>query len=118
MAFDKKINKLGTLMTLSTILLIFIGNYMSFQLLSSISVTNYFILKQLYPLLTDKNFNRRVLRRRIDSFIARLNTEFIGFHCWFYIKFKRYTFYEYLIGLSSTYLLYINYKSIASYELN
>ena len=73
--------------------------------MSSISTTNTSILMNLYPILVDKNFKKLKLRLRIDSFIARLNTEYIGFHCLLFIKFKRLSFYEYLIGLSGTYCL-------------
>ena len=83
----------------------FIINYIIYDKMSSISTTNTSILKNLYPILVDKNFRKLKLRLRIDSFIARLNTEYIGFHCWFSIKFKRLSFYEYLIGLSGTYFL-------------
>ena len=106
--FDINTNKFGTLCTFLLAIFIFIGNYISFQLLSSISNTNHSFLKLLYPLLTDSNFNRNALRRRIDSFIARLNTEYIGFYCLYYMKFMNKTFYEYLIGISSTYFLISN----------
>ena len=80
----------------------FIVNYIIYDQMSSISTTNTSILMNLYPILVDKNFKKLKLRLRIDSFIARLNTEYIGFHCLLFIKLKRLAFYEYLIGLTGT----------------
>ena len=120
-AFDNMTSKFGTLLTIILALMVFSGNYMSFLLLSSISNTNHLFLKYLYSLLIDNNFNQRVLRRRIDSFIARLNIEFIGFLCLSLMKFESSSFYEYLIGLSSTYFLISinnNYNVIRVFKMN
>ena len=119
--FDSKTNKSGTLFMFITAIITFMGNYISFQMLSSISNTNHLFLKHLYPLLTDNSFNRPALRRRIDSFIARLNTEYIGFNCLYFMKFENMTFYEYIIGLSSTYFLVTtnqNYNAIRIFKKN
>ena len=108
-AFNINTSLIGLIALILTLLLNLFLNYIVFEKLSSISITNICILEHLYPILTDKNFQNFRLRLNIDSFIARINnTEFIGFRCLHYIKFERKAFYSYMIGLSSTYFLVYN----------
>ena len=38
------------------------------------------IVKLLHPIQIDKRFKTRLMRLKIDSLIARLNKEFVGFY--------------------------------------
>ena len=102
---DGSIEKTIKFSLLLTLFFNVIINYIIFNKMTAISTTNTSILYNLYPILVDKNFKKLKLRLRIDSFIARLNTEFIGFHCWLFIKFKRLAFFEYLFCISGTFFL-------------
>ena len=66
---------------------------------------NNIIVKLLHPIQFDKRFKTRQMKLKIDSLIAKLNEEFVGFYCLYAIKFNRKSFYQYIIGLSTTYLL-------------
>ena len=51
------------------------------QLSASITVRNKSIHKYLYPMFCSKRIIKIRTKLTIDSFIARLNTQFIGFYC-------------------------------------
>ena len=79
------------------------------QLSASITVRNKTIPRYLYPMF----FNERNLKLRtklkIDSFIARLNQQFIGFYCFNLFKFTKLAFYQYAFSVTSTYILVFNF---------
>ena len=105
-AIDGNTSLIGSFVLILILLLNVFINYIIFASISSLSIKKDQILESLYPILTEKNIIGFRLRLRIDSFIARVNTEFIGFHCLNYIKFERKAFCSYIIGLSSTYILF------------
>ena len=83
-------------------------NYVTYWKTSSICLMKEIIVKLLYPIQFDKPDNTRLTkltRCKIDSFVARLNTEFVGFHVLYAIKFTKLSFYNYILGISSTYFL-------------
>ena len=83
-------------------------NYTIYWVASSICLMNKKIVKLLYQIQFDKSLNTRMTRLtrlKINSFVARLNKEFVGFHCLYSIKFTKRSFYNYLLGISTTYFL-------------
>ena len=86
-------------------------NYIMYWMASSLCLMNKVIVELLYPIQSDKTHNTRLTRLTrfsIDSFVDRLNTEFVGFHCLYAIKFTKLSFYNYILGISSTYFLLMN----------
>ena len=89
--------------------------FMINQLSASITVRNKSIHKYLYPMFCNepkiklkiKTSLKTKLRTKlaIDSFIARLNTQFIGFYCFNLFKFTKMTYYQYALSVSTCYFL-------------
>ena len=102
--------------------LIFIINH----LCTSITTANQSIAKYLYKVFNDLNFNRLThgsvglnlnynfgqlsninIHMKIDSFIARLNEEYIGFYCFNLFPFTKLAYFQYLyIFMTSFVLIY------------
>ena len=78
------------------------------QLSASITVRNKSIHKYLYPMFCSKMKIRIRTKLTIDSFIARLNTQFIGFYCFNLFPFTKRVFYEYALIVSTCYILITN----------
>ena len=55
---------------------------------------NHLIVKLLYPIQFDKKPKKLTNKLKIDSLIARLNKEFVGFNCLYFIKFTKLSFYQ------------------------
>ena len=98
-------NWLGKVLGLVSGFIGFSTNYLIYYMASSICLMNDIIANLLYPIQFDKRFKSRRMKLKIDSLIARLNEEFVGFDCLYAIKFNRMSFYQYILGLTSTYLL-------------
>ena len=75
------------------------------QLSASITVRNKSIHKYLYPMFFSNMKIRIRTKLTIDSFIARLNTQFIGFYCFNLFKFDKMAFYQYAFTVSTCYFL-------------
>ena len=58
------------------------------------------IAKLLYPIQFNKKPKKLTNKLKLNSFIARLNKEFVGFKCLYFIKFTELSFYNYMLGLS------------------
>lgn len=99
---DRQTSTGGKIIAIYYLIIIVLGNLIVFYFPSTISTTNTKILKCLYPIVVDNNINNTKLKRRIDSFIARLNTEFIGFKC-LNIKFKQINFFKYIMAITSAF---------------
>ena len=56
------------------------SNYIVFYMASSICSMNKVIVKHLHPIQFDKRYKTRQMKLKIDSFIDRLNEEFVGFY--------------------------------------
>ena len=100
---------LTRIIALFNLLLVFTFNYIMYWKASSICLMNKVIVKHLHPIQSDKTDNTRLTRLtrlRIDSFVDRLNNEFVGFQCLYSIEFTRMSFYEYALGISGTYFLF------------
>ena len=69
-----------------------INAYIMNQLSASITVRNKSIYKYLYIIFCSKRIIRIRTKLTIDSFIARLNTQFIGFYCFDLFKFTKMAF--------------------------
>ena len=85
-----------------------VGIFIINQISASITVRNKSIHKYLYPMFC--NGRQRKLRTKlsIDSFIARLNTQFIGFYCFNLFPFTKMAFYQYGFTVSTSYFLVTN----------
>ena len=90
-------------------LLLFIaGNVNAFiinQISASITVRNKSIPRYLYPIFCCRREIRIQTKLKIDSFIDRLNNEFIGFYCFNLFKFTKMAFYQYAFTISTCYFL-------------
>ena len=75
------------------------------QLSASITVRNKSIHKYLYIIFCSKRIIRIRTKLTIDSFIARLNTQFIGFYCFNLFPFTKMAFYEFVFTVSTCYFL-------------
>ena len=75
------------------------------QISASITVRNKSIHKYLYPMFCSKRKTRIRTKLSIDSFIARLNTQFIGFYCFNLFEFTKMAFYQYAFSVSTCYFL-------------
>ena len=66
---------------------------------------NIDIPKTLYPLFCINRFNDKRLLLKLDEFILSLNENYVGFHCFNLFTFTKISFYQYIFGLSITYIL-------------
>ena len=66
---------------------------------------NLYIPRKLYPLFCINRFNDKRLLLKLDEFILSLNENFVGFHCFNLFAFTKMSFYQYIFGLSITYIL-------------
>ena len=79
------------------------------QISASISVRNKLFPRYLYPVFCWKrNISIRMVLK-IDSFINRLNEQFVGFYCFNWFKFTKMAFYQYALTISSSYILISNF---------
>ena len=79
------------------------------QLSASITVRNKSIPRYLYPMFFNERNVKLRTKLKIDSFIARLNKQFIGYYCFNLFKFTKLAFYQYAVTISSTYILVFNF---------
>ena len=82
-----------------------IGIFIINQISASITVRNKSIHKYLYPMFICERKTKIRTKLSIDSFIARLNTQFIGFYCFNLFKFTKMAFYQYAFTVSTSYFL-------------
>ena len=107
-------DKVFELLKISFIIYFIITNINAFiinQLSASITVRNKSIHKYLYPMFSSRGGILKIRIRTkltIDSFIARLNTQFIGFYCFNLLEFTKMAFYQYAFTVSSSYFLITN----------
>ena len=108
----------------------FLLAYLINHFCASIPSRNQSIVKYLYPIFYDKNFHRIQMHRlilldnyrnrlsnilihmKIDSFIARINKQYVGFHCFNMFKFTKLAILQYYCYFFTVYaLIYkLNYK--------
>ena len=81
------------------------SNYIIYYMISSICPINKVIVKLLITIQLDDRHKTRRMKLKIDSFVERLSKEFVGFYCLYVIKFTRMSFYQYILGISTTYFL-------------
>ena len=106
MFIDNDLSIIPRMLAFLAFAITFIANYIIYYTASSISQFNIEISKILYPTCTKRHHIKYCEKKmKIDSFIDRLNNEFIGFNCLFFIKFNRMSFYEYIMTFSSCYFL-------------
>ena len=78
------------------------------QISASITVRNKSIPRYLYPVFSSQEKARIGMKLEIESLIARLNTQFIGFYCFNLFKFTKMAFYQYAFTVSTCYFLITN----------
>ena len=106
------------------IIFIYLINYFC----ASIPSRNRSIAKYLYPVFYDKNFHRIqtqglilffsygnrlsniMIHMKIDSLIARLNKQFVGFHCFNFSKFTRLAMLQFISYLITVYIFLYKLK--------
>ena len=90
---------------------------------TSITTSNKTLPEYLYPVFKDNNFNRLnnqvglnlnykfgilsniTVHMKIDSFIARLNEEYVGFYCYNLFQLTKLAFLQYLYTFMTAYVL-------------
>ena len=105
------------------VIVLFIIIYICDDILSKITKANQSLPKYLYPIFHEKQFTRFqhricfnlnynfgqlsdiMVRIKIDSFIARLNEEFVGFYCFNLFEITKLTFFELVYMLMSDFIL-------------
>ena len=78
------------------------------QISASITIRNKSIPRHLYPMFFNGRQRKLQIKLKIDSFIARLNTQFIGYYCFNLFKFTKMVYYQYVLSVSSCYFLIID----------
>ena len=107
-------------------IVIFFGVLYVFLLNSTCAIItdmNKSISKTLYSIFIDNNLNRALFHKRIDlgfkstsltavwmkikidSFIARIDEQYIGFYCFNMFKFTKLAYFQYMTGLVTSYIL-------------
>ena len=102
--------------------------YMMHHLATIITTVNQSIPKYLYPTFNNKDFARLtnqvglnlnysfgqlsnvMVQMKIDSFIARLNEEYVGFYCFNLFKLTKLAFFQYLYVFMTAYVLVHDFK--------
>ena len=90
-------------------ILAIITSFLVNQLSASITIRNKSIPKHLYPMFFNERNIKLRTKLKIDSFIARLNKQFIGYYCFNLFKFTKLAFYQYALTVSSSYILVFNF---------
>ena len=111
-SMDKELPIFSRVFALVTWLLLALMLNFIMYLVSSLSKFNSIIAKQLYCRFCGRRMKSLMTMVKLDSFIARLTKEYIGFRCFTLLKFKRLSFYQYLVGISSCYFLINGLKKI------
>ena len=78
------------------------------QISASITVRNKLFPRYLYPVFFWKRKTNIRMELKIDSFISRLNSQYIGFYSFSWFKFTKLAFYQYAFTVSSSYILISN----------
>ena len=118
--FDNLIQLIFVIIITFVIILIYIFNHLA----SSITLVNQSIPKFLYPVFNNMNSNNQVglktnnnsnrsnilFQMKIDSFIARLNEEYVGFYCFNLFQFTKLAYFQYLYMFMSAYVLIQDFK--------
>ena len=117
------VDKVAQICFIFMVLIMIICIYIFDDILSRITKVSHSLTKYLYPIFKDKNFNRFdhklglnlnyrsgqlsdiMVRIKIDSFIARLNEEFVGFYCFNLFEVTKLAFFEYIYMLMSVFVL-------------
>ena len=89
---------------ITCIQLTLVENFTMFMV-SSLSQYNDKLSKHIYPKFCSREKKKIITMIKLEEFLARINKEYIGFRCLTLLKFKRVSFYQYLIGISSCYIL-------------
>ena len=84
-------------------IMITINAFIINQISASITVRNKSIHKYLYIIFCSKRIIKFRTKLTIDSFIARLNTQFIGFYCFNLFKFTKMAFYQFALSITTCY---------------
>ena len=111
-------------LTIIYITIIMIVVFIINHLCTSITTANQSIAKYLYKVFNDQNFNRLSqqsvglnlnynfgqlinikIHMKIDSFIARLNEEYIGFYCFNLFPFTKLAYFQFLYIFMTSFLL-------------
>ena len=104
-AMDQDVNILMRIFLFLSVFL-FIAIMFTVNLMTaSISTANKSVVKHLYPIFIDKKFNNIWIYLKVDSFIERMNRDFVGFYCYNLFKMTKPAFYEYFTVLTSGYIL-------------
>ena len=125
---NNNLNKIAQVLLISMVIALFIIIYIFVNILSKISKAKQTLPKYLYPIFHEKQFTRFehrislnlnynfgqlsdiMVRIKIDSFIARLNEEFVGFYCFNLFEITKLTFFKLIYMLMSDFVLFQDFK--------
>ena len=117
------LDKVAQVLFIFMVIVMIIVIYIFDDILSRIAKVSHHLPKYLYPIFHDKQFTRFqhtiglnlnyrsgilsdiMVRIKIDSFIARLNEEFVGFYCFNLFEVTKLAFFEYIYMLMSVFVL-------------
>ena len=108
---DDLLFQLLKLAFLTTFILTNVNAFIINQISASITVRNKSIPRYLYPVFARRGNARIRMKLELESFIARLNTEYIGYYCLNLFKFTKMAFYQYAFSVSTCYFLIANVSS-------
>ena len=87
------------------------GVYILNHICASISIRNVVIQKFLFRTLCNKKNLKLGIKLKLENFLVKLITEFIGFYAMNWFKFTMLAFYRFIFAISSAYILIKNIKN-------
>ena len=106
------LNKFVKVFIIFIVVSLTILNYFFNYICASITVRNKNAPKYLYSKFIRSNKMRISIKMKIEAFLLRLLTEFIGIYCLNMFKFTKLSFYQYFMTISSAYVLIYNLDNI------
>lgn len=82
--------------------------YIVTSLLASITVKNKNAPKFIYRVFCNRRTMNLMHKLKVENFLSKLCSEYIGFYCLNVFKFTKLSFYEYYVTISCTYILVSN----------
>ena len=123
-SLNKQLETVSEYIITLVIIFIILFYYIVNHLANTLTKANESIAKYLYPVFNDTKFNRTnnqmmalnrnyistkmtniSIHMKIDSFVARLNEEYIGYYCFNSFEFTKLAFFQFLYMIMSDYVL-------------
>ena len=105
---DDMVSQIVELFFIVNVIVCCIEAFVINQISASITVRNKSFPRYLYPVFFWKRKINIRMELKIDSFINRLNSQYVGFYCFNLFKFTKLASYQYAFIVSSSYFLISN----------